>query len=170
MKNIYYKAGYALIERALDRGLEPTDNVSDDGERIESAYLGTVMGMMPSGKYYQPFACGNVKPCQHCRGAGSLANPRASHKQVIKYRRLRHRAWRNKQHTRAAHYAAKAEYYADTMLCPHCRGEGSVEVWRDAEFMRGMEDAAEKNDCWIESGDGDPCDMFVCRVIPTPTS
>lgn len=169
MQNIYYKDGHALIERMLDRRLEPTDAVSDDGERIESAYLGTVMGIMPSGKDYMPFACSNVTPCPNCRGEGSLPNPKASHKQVIKYSRLRRRAWNNRQFPRAEQYSKKAQSYMDKIECPHCRGEGSVEAWRDAEFSQGMEDAAEAHRCWIESGDGDPCDMFLRRVIQIPS-
>lgn len=168
MKKSYYKEGRALVERALN-GLELTDDITDDGERVESAYLGMIMDIMPSGKYYQPFACGNVTPCPHCKGESTIPNPNASRKQVAKYSRLRHRAWINRQFPRAARYAERVNARMDAIECPHCRGVGSIEAWRDAEFTRGMEEYAQEHGCWIESGEGDPCDMFVRRVIPTPS-
>jgi hypothetical protein len=33
-------------------------------------YLGTVFAIMPSGKYYMPWACSNVEPCSRCKGQG----------------------------------------------------------------------------------------------------
>ena len=42
----------------------------DDGEPVGMTYLGSVFTIMPSGKYYMPFACGNLDPCPHCKGHG----------------------------------------------------------------------------------------------------
>ena len=35
-------------------------------------YIGSVMGLLPSGKYYMPFACSNVHICKTCKEAGSV--------------------------------------------------------------------------------------------------
>lgn len=42
----------------------------EDGQIIESTYLGSVLNHCPSGKYYLPFACSNVIVCPRCKGAG----------------------------------------------------------------------------------------------------
>ncbi len=64
---------------------------------IGRCYLGTVFSVMPSGKYYTPFACSNVT---------------------------------------------------------------GAEADRDERYGIALEKAADKYGGWIESGEGDPCDMF----------
>jgi hypothetical protein len=42
-----------------------------DGEAIVGqAYIGTVFALIPSGKYYMPWACSNVEACPECDGDG----------------------------------------------------------------------------------------------------
>jgi len=33
---------------------------TEDGDETRQVYLGTIFSLMPSGKYYTPFACSNV--------------------------------------------------------------------------------------------------------------
>jgi hypothetical protein len=40
------------------------------GDQEGRMFLGTVFHLMPSGKYYQPFACSNVEACEECKGDG----------------------------------------------------------------------------------------------------
>ena len=48
------------VQAALDsEGQEYTDEC---GNRIKSLFLGSVFSLTPSGKYYTPFAAGNVEP------------------------------------------------------------------------------------------------------------
>lgn len=35
-------------------------------------YIGSVMSLLPSGKYYMPFACSNVEICEVCKQAGHV--------------------------------------------------------------------------------------------------
>jgi hypothetical protein len=70
--------------------------VEDD---ICSIFLGTVMSLTPSGKYYTPWANSNVTP-------NDIAN--------------------------------------------------------DALWYEALDAVAESYDGWVESGEGDPCDLFVC--------
>jgi hypothetical protein len=39
----------------------------DEGRMIETVFVGTVMALTPSGKYYLPFACSNVEVCPRCK-------------------------------------------------------------------------------------------------------
>lgn len=41
-----------------------------DEEEYFSCYLGSILNIYPSGKYYLPFACSNLDRCEHCRGKG----------------------------------------------------------------------------------------------------
>ena len=42
---------------------------------IRQVYLGTVFSIMPSGKYYMPWAFGNLTPCPKCNGTGISSQP-----------------------------------------------------------------------------------------------
>ncbi len=68
------------------------------GVEIGRSFLGTVMSVLPSGKYYMPW-CTN-------------------------------QTWRD-------------------------------EI-KDSLFMEILEQVADGHDMWLESGEGDPCDLFVC--------
>lgn len=58
------------IYEELDR--EPwQDSYSDpDYQEEKLVYLGSVFVLCPSGKYYMPWACSNVDPCEACHGHG----------------------------------------------------------------------------------------------------
>ena len=59
----------SVIRRELDGETweQDDDNTDIDVRRV---YLGTVFSLTPSGKFYMPFACSNVTPCEHCHGHG----------------------------------------------------------------------------------------------------
>jgi len=56
----YYKEIKAWNWKTLKE--EAFNNVEKDyeGNKIGSVYLGTVFSLMPSGKFYMPWACSNV--------------------------------------------------------------------------------------------------------------
>lgn len=60
-----------LIRAELDRATWEHD-IGNPGTECRRVWLGTVSGLTPSGKYYQPFACSNVEPCPRCEGKGTL--------------------------------------------------------------------------------------------------
>jgi hypothetical protein len=98
----------------------------DDFEGVvERLYLGTVFTLTPSGKYYMPWASGNVAPCPRCKGTGDRGE----------------------------------------LSCRHCGGLGSREAHEDEVFNEAMESMANDHACWIESGEGDPCDLFIARRV-----
>lgn len=82
---------------------EANANVHEEDDiRIGRSYLGTVMNLIPSGKYYTPWACSNVR---------------------------------------------------------------MQEANLDEVFYEELEGIASEYDMFIESGDGDPCDLFAAIVV-----
>jgi hypothetical protein len=88
-----------IVDNAL------SDNPISDGMNdtpYYATFIGTVFAIMPSGKYYTPWACSNVD---------------------------------------------------------------MEEAARDEIFREELESVAEEHGGWIESGEGDPCDLFfgICK-------
>ena len=40
-----------------------------------------------------------------------------------------------------------------------------LEAAQDMSFIEGLEDILEKNDMWLFSGEGDPCDLFIGKGL-----
>lgn len=57
---------WEAIEKEFDSG----EVVVEDDEIVVQIYLGSVLSLVPSGKYYAPFACSNLAPCPYCQGQG----------------------------------------------------------------------------------------------------
>jgi len=51
---------------------EELDAAELDEDGVKWVYLGSVMNLYPSGKFYTPWACGNVQICKACAEAGLL--------------------------------------------------------------------------------------------------
>jgi len=47
--------------------------------------------------------------------------------------------------------------------CRVCNGFGSVDAYLDNEYWGALDERANELGYWIENGDGDPLDVFVCR-------
>lgn len=99
---------------------------NEEGRLVRRTFLGTVFALMPSGKYYTPFAASNVAECPRCKGTGTSAKTGRT--------------------------------------CKFCMGYESREAYEDAVWMETAEDEASAHDAWVESGEGDPCDLFLCRI------
>lgn len=147
---------------------------------IASFYLGTLIN--PSGKYYLPFACSNVEKCPKCHGTGHTKKlydcPYCTHgKRYIEdirrsgYIMLMIDIIEGK-------YPIKSDVMGDfidcifcqgtgkhTHDCNYCGGMGSREAYEDDLFWEFLDDYASKHEGYIESGEGDPCDTFLCFVV-----
>ena len=77
---------------------KPIEKLKKENMRV--VYVGSVLNLLPSGKYYTPWACSNV----------------------------------TEEETKA-----------------------------DEEWWKAFETELEKHDAWIETGEGDPLDVFVVR-------
>lgn len=93
---------WAGIKSDAANNTEPA-NGYDDGEMIGQCYLGTVMGLLPSGKYCMPW----------------------------------------------------------------CSNQTSHDEQRDSAYFEALEEVADENGMWIESGEGDPCDLYACVAVET---
>ena len=93
----------------------------EDSLEVRCTFVGTVFNVMPSGKYYMPWACSNVEPCNRCKGTG----------------------------------------------CDFCGHQGSREAFEDTLMIEALEEYAAKKGLAIESGEGDPCDLFLCEYRDT---
>ncbi len=166
--------------------LESEDPQEDmEGDLVKSVFLGTVFHIMPSGKYYMPFACSNVDPCPQCKGAGTVPNPRKTRKKAAsrafrcsqnllkeimrRYGPFCAGEWPRGAQKRLEHYRAVQGKNDPTIGCPTCNGVGSREAYEDQCFSEAMEAEASEHGCFVQSGEGDPCDLFLCKVVePEP--
>lgn len=118
-KRIIESSARKLIKRAESEKEQAQLVKSYDEDSYLTLYLGTVFSIMPSGKYYLPFACSNVDACNRCKGKG----------------------------------------------CDFCGHLGSREAYEDSLMNDALDKYADKIGAWVESGEGDPCDLFVCWAV-----
>lgn len=67
IKDVERNARQAVKEAAKDNGEVYQD---EEGDWLWSTFMGTVMALTPSGKYYTPYANSNVDLCPRCKGKG----------------------------------------------------------------------------------------------------
>jgi len=158
------------------------DEVSDaeyaalPGDEYLSLYLGSVMSLAPSGKYYTPWAHGNVDACPVCDGERSLPNPSAN---LARQEALATLASEIRWGAMEAFDAyanggwprglidelhildRKAQHYKETLQCWRCDGIGSAEAKDDSDFWDDLTAELDTIGAWSESGEGDPCDVFI---------
>lgn len=142
---------------AIRAELETAEWQADEepGREIKLVWLGSVFGLTPSGKIYQPFACSNVAgDCPVCKGEGKR-EPRTG-------RRIRKRAARRQRDfargtiargmaqspagaayvQRVAKYRAAA-FRRTNLGCAACDGQGSISAARDERWTERLEADAE---------------------------
>jgi hypothetical protein len=88
MTTIDHGFNLAAIRAELDRS-DWEDDFENPGSQVRQTYLGTVFNLTPSGKYYLPFACSNVSPCESCHGTGHVV-PRRLKRRTLKRQASRH--------------------------------------------------------------------------------
>jgi hypothetical protein len=169
----------AIVVDAMQSGEWYKRESEDDSEEcVESQFLGTVFALYPSGKYYTPFANSNVDVCPRCKGMCKVKNAKedasacslamAEDSALRTSMMAQYGAWANGQWPeesvkRLESLQKTIRQTAAEKTCPHCHGEGSREAYEDGVFSEALESAAEKVGAWIESGEGDPCDVFLAR-------
>lgn len=119
----------ALNIQSIKKELEetPWEDGDVDGIKVRRVFLGTVMSLTPSGKFYTPFACSNVQACRTCADAN--------------------------------------EGPCDEET--PCSEEGHCEVCRDARWHQEAESDLQSINANLESGEGDPCDLFAAQYEET---
>ena len=153
----------------------------DSDSTLESVFLGTVFNIMPSGKYYMPFACSNVDSCPRCHGSGNGKKIICSHCKGLTYRTVSEIAairkesysqcfdflHKNSTYTWITHGCFECNVCSGTGIthesCAYCDGMGSREAHEDNLMNEYLESFAADFNCYLEFGEGDPCDMYLVR-------
>jgi hypothetical protein len=152
----------------------------EDGNPQVSAYVGNVCTITPSGKYYTAFAASNVDTCELCAGTGRIPNPNydpdifamAEECQTDLSARLTKcrcndeyvDLYTNLNIAFTAVVLAKRKT-AKTMVCPHCGGHGSRDVYLDEVFWDGVDRLCAANNVIITNGEGSATDVFITRHV-----
>jgi hypothetical protein len=149
----------------------------EEGQKVGAEYLGSVFSIMPSGKYYMPFAASNVAgDCRMCKGTGKLPNQRTEC--TICHgggTRTAGEGWVTLEWAREL--AGESIQVGDKIPCnacqgvgsfaadcPACGGSGSRSAHTDEVFREILESIASEHGMWIENGEGDPTDLFACML------
>ena len=153
--------------------------VTEDGQRRGSIFLGSVFTLFPSGKYYMPWACSNVDPCPICQGTGKVGSPTADPLRHDVYEALvstligkllagfgDHTRWPEDLRKMVDGLREKAQATQLANECPACGGHASLDVRNDTLFSEMLEEYLEARGFSLEAGEGDPCDLFAIRYTP----
>jgi len=144
------------------------------GREIRSVGLGSVMALTPSGKYYMPFACGNLSMCPVCEGTGTV-KPSASRRLVNKRRNreIRSRDLWVKRYGPAlhwpAHILARSARLSSLMrqigvLCSRCGGLGSHEAYDDELWNADAVAALNAVGLSMETSEGDGTYLLAVEI------
>jgi hypothetical protein len=87
MTTVDHGFNLSAIRADLDRE-DWEENREDPGTEVRRLYLGSIFGLMPSGKMYTPFA-NNLDACETCKGTGHVI-PRRIKRRTMKKQATRH--------------------------------------------------------------------------------
>lgn len=148
-------------------GANPTKDPDDTW--VKTWYIGSVFNLHPSGKYYMPFACSNVMGCIDCCHDGRVVNGATDPRKFAFLKGL---------HDQTTSYCSEHGFLgmgnvlsgirnamnscAEDIVCPVCNGTGSREASEDESWREALEKLLGEAGCWLISGEGDPCDLFIC--------
>lgn len=138
-----------------------------EGEAEGSRYLGSVMTLAPSGKFYMPWACSNVEPCPLCNGSCVLPEDTCElchGERVItvteQQAELPYWLFQGKKAGDLVECYACHGTGRDTPTCWRCGGLGSEEAFFDSLYFEALDDIARENGGFITENEGDPTDVF----------
>lgn len=137
------------------------------------AFLGTVMNIYPSGKFYTPWARSNVDLCPVCKGECSIKNAKPDPKKVEGLYKERASIttpliqqgklvtdWDMLTKQRIKKIDSLILRHSPTTPCKKCGGVGSAKAYRDGCYEEALQAVAEKHGGSITEGEGDMCDVF----------
>lgn len=162
----------ALREDARRNGA----NDDDDGNVIESTYIGSIFNLTPSGKMYACFATGNLDACPDCNGTGqsrrSWARVRYQTAQarcdVLRHTRSDFAFWLTGKGRETIRAQNRIFRTIGSGTCPSCNGYGSQEAYRDEVWQAALETVADRHGAFVHGSDGDGCSIFVGWPVDAP--
>lgn len=146
-----------------------------DGSRIGRAYLGSILSLSPSGKFYTPFAHSNVNPCGRCKGIGKNRHKKIACSICAGSGIRTAQEYMNLDPSKGGFTRDDGSPIAigETFACNVCHGSGEVptecracgglgssEAYRDSVWNEVLEEIAGEHNGSVGSGDGDGCDLF----------
>jgi len=160
---------------------QEADDFMGDGGTYGSEYIGSILSLSPSGKYYTPWANSNVDLCPMCHGKTKVKN---KHSDPAKYADVtaaiqmlreygmanfpQYTAWPSELIGQIDAQRKIEQQVQPEFSCPRCGGLGSYEAYQDQEYWQALEDVASAHGGYIEQGEGDPLDTFFCITIDNP--
>lgn len=166
---------WQAVRSELDREAWEVDRDNDDIE-TRTIYLGSVLSLYPSGKYYMPFACSNLDACDTCSGTGKAPH-RHKRRSVKKWKNAYDRNSAKWQRTHGdglrpcdnayLHYCLRHMYADD---CAACGGVGSREAYLDELYREKLESEADAHGLCITGSEGDGLDVLIAEYRDIDTS
>lgn len=159
--------------KTLQTELDASEIFEDEEEnRYQSIYLGSSYNVMPSGKYYLPFAHSNLNICEKCDGSGQIDNPkgktksynRAERQIKILIKKLSDTYWNMPEgyRNRLDLLRKRKAYYKPYIQCPICGGCGFPEAYQDELWTTRAEKELESINAYLHY---DVDDIFINRYI-----
>lgn len=163
-----------VVEQMLDDAEVYED---EDGNKLQTIYLGSILNLTPSGKFYTPWANSNLDYCPRCNGTGHIRNKRGRTK---KYNSLRKQLknllnnmkrqeygfpinWPTTTDKKFHKLADRVMKYQPTITCPDCNGIGSLEARLDQDWWDKLESELDTIGAWNHGSEGDGCDVMISR-------
>lgn len=140
----------------------------DDGNKLQTIYLGSILDITPSKKIYTIFARSNLNPCTKCNGEGVIRNKHGKRKKYENTRKKRTRLLRTYKKTQHNKNKEKKLWkqenqWKQTKTCPECDGLGSLEARLDRDWWKQLEIELNGINAWAHGSDGDGCDILISR-------
>ncbi len=149
----------------------------EDGNKIQTIYLGSILNLTPSGKVYYPFAHSNVDKCPRCEGTGTIKNKngkkhnfkRANRKHIELLKKINeynnwHEAPKSLKNKINKAYKQEQQWTPWTP-CTECAGLESLEARLDEDWWKQLENELDTIDAFYHGSDGDGCDVMISRVV-----
>ena len=143
----------------------------ENGNKIQTVYLGDIRDITPSGKVYMPFACSNLELCTRCNGTGTIKNKhgkRKKHEKVCNKRThiLRTYKWTQHNENKEEKLWKQESNWEPMKLCPECDGIGSLEARLDEDWWNQLEIELDEIGAWSHISEDDGCDIMISRNAP----
>lgn len=136
---------------------------ADEGEYRASFWLGSQIHLSPSGKFYMPWAHGNLNACKSCGGKGRVkARSKVDKLLVAEYQRLENEdkvEWPGDLTPEWTAYIQRKNVLVIAgvndrgVTCEQCGGNGYPEATADAAWYEQMEYMANENGLSFECVD-----------------
>ena len=149
----------------VKRRLDDADIYEDEnGNKFQTIYLGSILDLTPSGKFYTIFARSNLNPCTKCNGEGVIRNKHGKRKKLEKVMKKFRLIWPTTENVELVMKLRKqVDLWEPIKICPECDGLGSLEARLDRDWWKQLEIELNEINAWTHGSEGDGCDILISR-------